>query len=69
MATTVPGGRYIVGGKVVNAEGEPIVEAEIVEQPAEDKPADEQPDPVVEGEPEAEQPAEDKPAKAKRSKK
>lgn len=33
MATTTPGGRYIVAGRLVNAEGEPIVEAEIVAQP------------------------------------
>ena len=64
MATTVPGGAYLVDGRLVNANGEPI------EQPAEAAPAP-QPEPVDEaGEtPEAEQPAEAAPAKPKRSKK
>lgn len=29
---TVPGGRYIVGGRVVNAEGEPIEDAPVAEK-------------------------------------
>lgn len=68
MATTVPGGRYLVGNRWVNANGDPV-EAP-VEQPAEVAP-EAQPEPeVAEGVTDAgEQPAEVAPAKAKRSKK
>jgi len=64
MGTTVPGGLYVVGGRLVNANGEPV-EVPVIEAEAQPEPVEVEP--VVE-EPEAvEQPAEE--PKAKRSKK
>jgi hypothetical protein len=33
MANTIPGGRYLVKGKLVNANGEPIVEEVVLIEP------------------------------------
>ena len=70
MATTVPGGLYLNGGRLVNANGEPVDAP--IEQPAEVAPVEAQPEPVADETSEIvadEQPAEVAPVKGKRSKK